>query len=195
MPSLKHTILIALLFSGSASAQRLSMKESSFQLTVGFVSVFLEKKDSVKLSRYIDKSRGIYILYTIGVSEDYRHYKTLGFSDTTYPNYPFYDGIIVSPPVYASLPTYDCEKEWSKTGTFVDTTRTDHLLSGIAKRINEITPGRVSEYKIRQFYELENQSRRVVIVNKNTALIFYLSYLKDRWVLTIIDKATYDCSV
>ena len=195
MPSLKHTVLIALLWSGSVSAQSLSMKESGFQLTVAFVAVFLEKKDSVKLSRYIDKSTGVYILHTIGVSETYQHYKTLGFSDTTYPNYPFYDGIIIRPPVYASLPIYDCEKEWSKTGTFVDTTRTDHLLSEIAKRMNAITPGRITGNEIKQFYELENQSRRVVIVNKDTALIFYLTYKKDRWVLTIIDKASYDCSV
>ncbi len=195
MPSRKHALLIALAISGSASAQSLSLKESGFQLTVGMVAALLEKKDSVRLSRHIDKSTGVYILYTIGVNETYKHYKTLGFSDTTYPNNPFYDGILVTPPVYASLPTYDCEKEWSKTGTFVDTTRTDHLLSEIATRMNDITPGMVSEVKIKQFYELEKRSRRVVIVNKDTELIIYLSYLKDRWVLTMIDKATYDCSV
>ena len=50
--------------------------------------------------------------------------------------------------------------------------------------------------KINEFYNLENISRRIVIANNNSNdLIIYLSFINNKWVLTVIDKATCDCSV
>jgi hypothetical protein len=193
MPGHKPLLPLALLYSGTVFAQDLSYNESGFQLTVATVATLLEKKDSVKLTRYISRLRGVYILNRIGIYDTYAHYKTLGFTDTRYPNAPFYEGILVRPPVYESLPVFDCEK-WSKTGTYVDTTQTSHLLSEIATRMNEVVPGSVPDSSIKKFYELENNSRRVVIVHEDNELIFYLSYLNDRWFLTMIDKVTGDCS-
>ena len=185
-------LLLITVFPATVSAQDLSYKESGFQLTVGLVAALLEKKDSTKLTRHISRQRGVYILNRMGVSDTYAHYKTLGFSDTSYPNAPFYEGILVQPPVYESLPVFDCEK-WSKTGTFVDTTESSHLLSQIALRMNEVKPGSVPDSKIKEFYELENNSRRVVIIHGEKQLIFYLSYLNNTWFLTIIDKVSGDC--
>lgn len=49
---------------------------------------------------------------------------------------------------------------------------------------------------INEFYNLENKSRRIVIANNNqNELIIYLSFIGNKWVLTIIDKVTCDCSV
>jgi hypothetical protein len=155
----------------------------------------LSKRDSVTLSSYIDKKNGVYILNRIGVFDTYEHLATLGFSDTTYPNAPFYDNVKLTTLKYSKLPTFDCEK-WTKTGTFVDTTRTDHLLSKIAKDKNKELKGKVSTKTINEFYNLENKSRRIVIAANNwNELIIYLSFINNKWVLTIIDKATCDCSV
>ena len=152
-------------------------------------------RDSVTLSSYIDKKSGVYILNRIGVFDTYEHRATLGFSDTTYPNAPFYDNIKLTTLKYSKLPTFDCEK-WTKTGTFVDTTRADHLLSKIAKDKNKELKGKVSTKTINEFYNLENKSRRIVIAANNwNELIIYLSFINSKWVLTIIDKATCDCSV
>lgn len=155
----------------------------------------LAKRDSAALSKYIDRKTGVYILNRIGVVDIYDHFKTLGFSDTTYPNAPFYNGVKLTSLNYAKLPTFDCKK-WTKTGTFVDTTRTDHLLSKIAKNLNKELKRKIPVKTINEFYNLENKSRRIVIADNNwNELIIYLSFISNKWVLTIIDKATCDCSV
>src|SRR5204862_1422241 len=141
-------------------------------------------------SKYIDKQVGVYILGTIGVFNTYEHFLTLGFTNTTYPNAPFYDHVKLTPLKYSSLPKFDCEK-WTKTGTFVDTTRIDHFLSKIARDMNKESQGRVSAKTIDQFYNLEKKSRRIIIaVNNWNELILYLSFINGKWFLTIIDKAT-----
>ncbi len=172
-----------------------SAKEKAFIQTIHNVVAALSTRDSVTLSRYIDKQTGVYILNRIGIPDTYKHYRILGFSDMTYPNAPFYDGVKVTAVSFSSLPTFDCEK-WTKTGTFVDTTRTDHLLSKIAKNVNNEANRKVPLKRIDEFYRLETKSRRIVIADNNAnELIFYLSYINGRWVLTIVDKVTTDCSV
>ncbi len=169
-------------------------REKDFSWTLKKVVVALSSRDSSTLSQYIDKSTGIYILNRIGVFNTYKRFPTLGFSDTTYPNVPFYDSVKLTPLKYARLPTFDCEK-WTKTGTFVDTTQTDHLLSKIAKHLNKEFKNEVPAKTINDFYKLENKSRRIVIAENNgNELIIYLSYINNKWMLTIIDKVTGDCS-
>ncbi|MBL7740129.1 MAG: hypothetical protein JNK14_13005 [Chitinophagaceae bacterium] len=186
-------LIFAALFGATISFAQPS-KEKDFSGTLKKVVAALSNRDSVTLSRYTDKSTGIYMLNRIGVFNTYKHYTTLGFSDSTYPNVPFYDSVKLTPLKYAKLPRYDCEK-WTKTGTFVDTTRTDHLLSETAKYLNKEFTNEVPVKTINDFYKLENKSRRIVIAENNgNELIIYLSYINNKWVLTIIDKVTCDCS-
>lgn len=183
------TIFSATLFFGQPS------KEKDFVRTLKNVVTAFAKRDSAALSKYIDRKTGVYILNRIGVVDIYNHFTTLGFSDMTYPNAPFYNGVKLTSLKYAKLPTFDCEK-WTKTGTFVDTTRTDHLLSKIAKNLNKELKRKIPAKTINEFYNLENKSRRIVIADNNwNELIIYLSFISNKWVLTIIDKATCDCSV
>ena len=173
-----------------------SSKEQDFALTLKRVVTALSQRDSLTLSKYIDKKTGVYILNRIGVFDTYEHFSSIGFSDTTYPNTPFYDRVKLTTLKYSKLPTFDCGKEkWTKTGTFVDTMRTDHLLSKIAKDPNREFKN-VSTKTFNEFYKLENKSRRVVLADNNwNELIIYLSLINNKWVLTIIDKVTCDCSV
>lgn len=192
---MRHFLIIITTFFWATHSIGQSSKEQDFVWTLKKVVTALSKRDSVTLSRYIDKKNGVYILNRIGVFDSYEHLATLGFSDTTYPNAPFYDNVKLTTLKYSKLPTFDCEK-WTKTGTFVDTTRTDHLLSKIAKDKNKELKGKVSTKTINEFYNLENKSRRIVIADNNwNELIIYLSFINNKWVLTIIDKATCDCSV
>jgi hypothetical protein len=173
-----------------------SSKEQAFVLTLKKVVTALSTRDSVTLSKYIDRRTGVFILNRIGVFDTYEHFATLGFRDTTYPYAPFYDNVKLTPLNYSTLPKFNCGTEkWTKSGTFVDTTRIDHLLSKIAKDPNRPFK-KVSTKTINELYKLENKSRRVVIAENNwNELILYLSYVNNKWVLTIIDKATTDCSV
>lgn len=191
----KHfLIIITLLFSTTVSFGQLS-KEEDFAKTLRLVVTALSRRDSVTLARYTDKRFGIYILNRVGVYDTYDHFSTLSFGNTAYPNAPFYDKVRLTPLKYSKLPTFDCEK-WTKTGTFVDTTKTDHLLSQIATRQNKDSLKKISKKQITEFYSLENKSRRIIIAANNwNELIIYLSFINNKWVLTIIDKATCDCSV
>jgi hypothetical protein len=193
----RHSIFIITTLFWAALSFGQSSNEQDFAWTIKKVVAALSKRDSVTLSRYIDKRSGVYILNRIGCFDTYKHQATLGFSDTTYPNAPLYDNVKPTTLKYSRLPTFDCENEkWTKTGTFVDTAQTDHLLSKIAKGLNKESQGKVSAKKINEFYALENKSRRIVIADNNGGeLIIYLSFINNKWVLTIIDKATCDCSV
>lgn len=186
-------IILASLFSATTSFAQ-NQKEKDFSITLKKVVVALSHRDSVALSKYIDKSTGLYILNRIGVMDTYQHLSSPGFSDTTYPNAPFYDNVKLTPLKYSRLPKFNCEV-WTNTGTFVDTTQSDHLLSKIAKNLNREFKNEVPPKRINAFYTLENKSRRVVIAENNgNELIIYLSFINNRWVLTIIDKVTTDCS-
>jgi hypothetical protein len=191
---MKHSaIIVAIVFCTTVSFGQTS-KEKDFSLTLKKVVAALSTRDSASLSKYINRGTGVYILNRPGVMNTYKHFRTLGFSDATYPNLPFYDGVKLTPLKYTRLPTYDCEK-WTKTGTFVDTTQTDHLLSTIAKNLNKEFKNEVPAKTINEFYQLENKSRRIVIAENNGhELIIYLSFINNKWVLTIIDKVTGDCS-
>jgi len=174
-------------------------KEQKFTVTVQQIVIAFSKQDSATISKYVDKKLGVYQLDRIGIFGHYNHFKTFGFSATTYPQVLFRQSKNVNllPLHYASLPTWDCEKEvWSKKGLFVDTTKTDHLLSKICKDRNKYIPDNIPNKTIQFIYDLEAKSRRLVLYDNNgIELAFYLSYVNDKWFLTIIDNVSSDCSV
>ena len=191
---MKYFISYLLLFALNSSVAQ-SVNEKEFLITVKTVVAALKSRDSVTLLKYTDEKRGVYIIYRPGVLDTYKRYSRLSFTDTTYPNAPFYDDAQLTTIRYTALPTYNCET-WCKTGTFVDTTRRDHLLSTVAKNLAKQIEGSVSKKTMMDFYKLEMVSRRIVIASDNeTDLIFYLSFLNNKWVLTIIDKISNDCSL
>lgn len=191
---MKYCVTIFITFFSAILSFGQASKEQDFVTTLEKVVKALSTRDSVTLSQYVDMKTGVYILSRIGIFNSLKQFSTLGFSEATYPNVPFYDSVKLTKLRYSKLPTFDCEK-WSKTGTFVDTAQTDHLLSDIAKRLNTEIEGSVSTSKINEYTNLEHKSRRIIIAdNSGNELIIYLSYIKKKWMLTIIDKVTCDCS-
>src|SRR6185503_14187117 len=173
-------------------------KEQQSKVTVQQIIDGFSKQDSSKISKFIDKKQGVYLLHRIGVFDTYEHFKTITFSDPTYPQILFTSAKRIRHDTlqYAAWPAFDCGQElWSKKGLFVDTTRTDHIVSEICKSRNENRPDTISAKTIQFFYNLENKSRRIVLNDANEKdLVFYLSYLNGKWYLTIIDSVSSDCS-
>jgi hypothetical protein len=163
------------------------------------VVVAFSKHDSATIAKFINKKIGLYQLDKMGIFPHYNHFHTLSFSDPTYPQVLFKGakGVKLLAFKYEKLPTWDCDKEvWSKKGLFVDTARTDHLLSEICKIRNKNKGTSIPKKTIWYFYDLENKSRRVVLVDhKGKELVFYLTYLNGKWFLTIVDNVSSDCSV
>jgi hypothetical protein len=193
----RHSILFTciLLFRAASFAE--PAKEQLFAETVKAVVDAFSKQDSTTLSKFTNKSIGVYVLYRGGVYENFHHYPAVSFP----PDFPRVlitevKGIQMQPIQYTSLPTWDCDKEkWTKSGLFVDTTKTNHLLSKICTDRNKWVPDSIPAKTILQYKQLENKSRRIVLQDGNDKeLVFYLSYINGRWYLIIIDKATSDCS-
>jgi hypothetical protein len=191
------TIILLLLFLNNFSFEQ-TTKEQVFKTTVQNIVIAFSKQDSVTIAKYTISKIGLYQLDRIGVFDHYNHFKTLSFSDSTYPQVLFQQSknIKLLSLKYSSLPTWNCDSEsWSKKGLFVDTTKTDHLLSKICKYENKFRPDNIPDKTIQFFYDSENKSRRIVLYDNNgIGLVFYLSYLNDKWYLTIVDNVSSDCS-
>ena len=174
-------------------------KEESFQLAVRKVIEAFSKQNNKLLSNYLSSEIGVNLIHRVGVHDTYTTFKKINFLNSTYPStlFNFSKGIKYQPIRYATLPKFDCTKEsWNKLGLYVDTTRIDHLLSSVCKDRNKYDLDHISQKTIHTFLNLENNSRRIILIDKSKKeLIFYLSYSKDRWYLTIVDSATSDCSV
>ena len=175
------------------------IKEQKFKSTIEQIVSAFARQDSLKLIQFINKEIGVYQLDRIGVFDHYNHFKSISFSKTIYPMVLFNQSknIKLLPLKYSTLPTFSCDKgSWSKTGLFADTTKTDHLLSKICMDRNKNVPDSISKKTIQFFYDLENKSRRIVLSdNSGSELVFYLSYINNKWFLTIIDNVSSDCSV
>ena len=191
------TIISLLLFLHSVCFGQ--TKEEKFKSIIEQVVSAFAKQDSVKLAKYVNKEIGVYQLDRVGVFNHYNHFKLVSFSDVIYPQVLFNQSknLKLHPLKYAALPIFSCDKgTWSKKGLFVDTTKTDHFLSKICKQRNKNVPDSIPEKTVRFFYDLENKSRRVVLNDtKGVELVFYLSYINNKWFLTIIDNVSSDCGV
>jgi hypothetical protein len=170
-------------------------KEAAFKAALADIVQKFVKKDSSGLAKYIDKKTGVYQLHKIGIQDTYDHHPSIGFSDSSYPYILYFVHVKLTPLIYGRLPQHDCEK-WSKHGSFVDTTLRDNLLTKTALSLKRNTNFQVSQDDLKKITTLESISRRVVIINNDRDyFIIYLSYIKGKWILTIIDSLTGDCSV
>lgn len=190
--------LLFVTISFSTLAQTTSQKEKLFAATVKSVIVAFATQDSVAAAKLIKPGTGVYRLYRNGVFDNYERQDTISFNDPGYPNVQYQEaaGLLVTPLKYGALPVYNCEAgKWNKRGAFADTTKTSHLLSKICKDRNKYVPDNIPQSDINKYYSLENKSRRIVVYDKNRKeLVFYLSWINNKWYLTIIDFVTTDCS-
>jgi hypothetical protein len=168
-------------------------KEQGFQRAVQEVIALLTKRDSAGLSVYIDRSSGVYEIYLIGAMDQLINRKGLSFRTDAHPF--FHLSGTFSPLKYQKLPIFDCDSSrWSQKGTYVDTLSIDHKLSELAKFRSKWKEEVISDETIANMVALEGNSRRVIASKEGEGIIFYLTYLRGKWYLTIIDRATTDCS-
>ena len=196
---MRSSTTLSLLFFFNSFCLGQATKEQEFKAAVQQIVTAFSKQDSATVSKYINRKIGFYQLDRIGVFDHYNHFNTLSFSDTTSPQVLFRQSknVTLLPLKQASLPTWDCGKEvWNKKGLFVDTTKIDHILSKISKDRNKNVPDSIPAKTIEFFYDLETKSRRIVLYDQNgVEFVFYLSYLNNKWFLTIIDNVSSDCGV
>ena len=194
---MKSYILVFLFLMSHLYSVAITKKEAQFKQTVSAVIQAFSNQDSVAINQLIDKKTGVYLLYREGVFDNYTHLSQIAFHDESFPQvmFSYAKGIPSTSLRYAKLPTYQCEPgQWNKKGLFVDTTKTSHLLSSICKSRNKLVPDNIEPKTITAYYQLEGLSRRVVLSVNELELVFYVSYIKGKWYLTIVDHVTSDCS-
>jgi hypothetical protein len=195
----KYSLLLIAILINTSTVFSQNEKEELFATAVKQVVEGFSKEDSTALSRLTDSTIGVYLLDYGNTYLKYEHVKTVRFSEVGKWHMLFSqaENIQLSVLQYAPLPQWIFSSEsWSKTGLFVDTTQTDHMLSAGCKFKNKSEPDSYPQKTVDFFWQLESVSRRIVLQDKvGKEIAFYLSYLHNKWHLTIVDKATSNRSV
>ena len=190
--------LLLILCFQQAPSQAQSQKEIDFKKACDDILVSISKKQAAGLNSYINPSFGVYVLYRIGVPDEYQNLKNLD------GNRPFsFESNIVSASdlkkyslKYGKLPAYDCgEAIWKKRGYITDSTKSFKSISVIAGFHMKYDGVKVSKKNMNAIKFIEQNSRKVIFTSsKADGVIFYLAYINGKWRLSILDTVTTDCS-
>jgi hypothetical protein len=208
---MKHNITILLLFFYSFSYSQVD-KETTFKKAVEDITNAYNKKNAIAFNRYVRKNEGVYFLVKNGVYQYWYKRKQLQFkvdNDSNYLPYPYYSMLLEQQLPsnfklsYTSYPVFNCNSKKAKVGLYVDTSYKVNLLSNLIKKyikFNDIGLDK-SELKneLKTINEIEAESRKIIIIGKSDSnwgenFIFYLTYINQKWYISIIDFATFDCS-
>jgi hypothetical protein len=187
-------------------------KEKDFQKAINEIIDAYNIKNETVFNKYIGKKEGVYFLIKNGVYEFWQNKKQVSFkksNDSTYLPYPYYMMLLEQKlPTHFSLkyavyPNYNCNSKKNKVGLFIDTSYKTNSFSRLIKKYvkyNDIglekTFLKTELYKVKS---LEATSRKILLLsNKKTkwgeSFIFYLTYINQKWYITLIDFASLDCS-
>lgn len=193
---MSKTFFISLIISILFPIQMIHAQSEDFEVSAIEIIMAFDSKDSDVINQYIYPDFGLFVLFRMGVLDDYRKTNKFDF-DKPIPGYlPYFPFKIDLNIKFQELPEFDCGSEnWSKIGLFCDTIRKDNLLSQTAINLNEYREENIPIETIEEFKAIEKQSHRVVLVDdEGGELIFHITLIKNKWYLTIIDRVSSDCS-
>lgn len=174
-------------------------KEEQFVQTVEKVIRAFSQQDSSSLAKLVNADVAIYYLYKGNTFLNIVPLTGISFTQPGRFGKQLRDcnGIHSTVLQYTKLPKFDCDKEvWTMKGLFVDTTIIDHKITKGIDFKNKYEPGSYNQKMIKRFKSIEVDSRRIILQDGyEKELVFYLTWIKNKWFLTIIDKASSDCSV
>jgi hypothetical protein len=208
---MKYTITILFLFFSSFTYSQVD-KETAFKKAVEDITNAYNKKNALAFNKFVGKKEGIYFLVKNGVYEFWNKRKQIQFkisNDSPYLPYPYSSMLCEQKlPVnysikYSAYPDFNCNSTKNKVGLFIDTSYKTNSFSNLIKKYikyNDI--GLEKDDLKKELYKvriLESTSRKILIIsNKKTKwsenFIFYLTYINQKWYITVIDFATFDCS-
>ena len=188
-------ILAALILALNSSCQNTENNEFE-KHAIKIVKAF-HNQDSQSINQMIHDDLGLIVLFRRGVLDEFENVKKIDFMNPVPEYLPYFDFQIDTTITYQSLPTYDCDKgKWSKFGLYCDLTRRDSLMSTTAINLTRYREDKISNETIVKFKEIESNSHRIVLIDKEGGvLIFYLTLIDNKWYLTVLDRVSGDCSV
>ena len=191
-------LLLTILGLGLTQAQAQNQKEIDFKKACDDVLLSISKKQAAGLNAYINPAYGVYVLYRIGVPDEYQNLKKL---DGNLP-FSFESQTVAAPDLrkyslqYGKLPVYDCDlASWKKKGYITDSTKKFKSISEIAAFHMKYDGVKVSKKNMEAIKFIEQNSRKVIFTGKKgDGIIFYMAYINGKWWLSILDTVTTDCS-
>ncbi len=174
----------------------LKAQEPEFVNTVISILNAFNDKNAHQINSFTHDDIGIIILFKRGVFNEYLITHELDFHNPIPEYLPYSEISDYNNLKFEPFPEYDCDTDnWSKNGLFCDTINTDHFLSQTAYDLKVYREDNIIDSEIIRFKNIENNSRKVVCIDdKDNVIIFYLTLIKNKWFLTIIDRASFDCS-
>lgn len=178
----------------SSVVQAQEMSNSLEDIIIKTIKAY-QNKDEETLNNFILKDFGIAFLYKRGAHDNVSISNKMSFVNPV-PEYLHYNIYFKTNYKinFEELPVFSCEnEEWNKAhGIYCDTINIDKTLSTIVKNENEyLGLGAIwSEKEIYKFEEIEKKSHKIIVVGKEKTgeFIFYLTFIKNKWYLTIIDR-------
>ena len=187
---------------GSTTQQETAVKQNPMEDMIIKTIKAYQNKDERTLNQYILKDFGVIILYQ--PTFYYRIHILDRISNRirfSYLDYDFFETTIsindhkIS---YGKLPEFDCGKEkWNKpSGIYCDTINIYRPLSDAVRDDIELEVGdNWPTHYVKKFKEIERGSFKVIVIGKQKwdYLIFYVTFIENKWYLTIIENADF-CS-
>ena len=141
-------------------------------------------KDAATLNKMIHKDHKLTVIFRSGVFNEYTTTDNMGFDKPVPRNWTYPEVKTIPGLKYETLPDYSCDTEkWSKQGLYCNTEARSKLLSKTAHNLKVYAEVDIAQEVIDNFKALESKSHRVVFINGDTALIFYLTLIDNTWYL------------
>ncbi|RYD99477.1 MAG: hypothetical protein EOP54_03865 [Sphingobacteriales bacterium] len=184
-------VLITFLFSCVAFAQS---KQQKFEQAVTEIMAFLAKDDLASINKkYIDHTLKLFVVYRMGVPDIF--YRTAALEkDSVYSAPYFYTAALQAGKreLQQGAVDYDCNGEcWTRNGFFYQVT-VPKQLSDIVAFMKKYELVETEAETINTIRLIEKNSYRVVDTESN--VVFWLSWINNKWYLTVFDLVTMDCS-
>lgn len=183
------TILLLFFACISVKAQQNSELDKAIKKTI----TALNNQDFNTLNSMVLKDFGVAILFRRGTFDNLAIIEKLNKSEPIpeYLPYNYFGKVKVNQKVkYESLPQFDCdtEKFTKKEGIYCDIASKYNDISRIALSENEFLEAGWKSEHIKQMKEIEVNSRKIVAYGDEGTHVFYLTWYKNNWWLTMLDR-------
>jgi hypothetical protein len=173
--------------------QALVVNQNSLEDVIVKTIKAYQTQNEKTLNELILKKFGIAFVYRMGAMDEFSISDKISF-DEPIPDYLPFDYNIITTDYkihFGKLPVFSCETEkWNKShGIYCDTINTDKTLSNIAKFRNENFESNYSDREMKKIEEVERKCYVVIVIGKEgNEFVFSLTFLENKWYLTIIDR-------
>lgn len=180
-----------LLISGTMFAQN---KQQKFEQAVTEIMECLAKDDLGTINKkYIHPAYELFVVYRMGVPDIFYRTATLE-KDSIYSSPYFYTAALQQGKRVLKLAAvdYDCNHErWSRNGFFYQQ-NVPNQLSDIVAFTKKYEGVETEAETLAAIRVIEKSSYR--IVDTESSVVFWLSWIDNKWYLTVFDLVSMDCS-